>query len=210
VSRLFTILALSALLVACQSSPTPVATPSPSPSPHTALSAAVLQPGEVPPGLTACPASGPIAVYLLNLQGADPVLASRMTDQWQQLRAMGALDAAISLFTADPAACTAEMAVTSSIKAAASFIAVFSDEGQADRAWESGVFGFVPPAPAQVAPGMLRGTGTGLGLSSWTYDRPSVRLACWRRSVFVSLVVLSNLDPAAFKSVTAAIDARLN
>jgi hypothetical protein len=35
-------------------------------------------------------------------------------------------------------------------------------------------------------------------------------MACWRRSVFVSLVILSNLDAAAYKAVTAAIDARLN
>jgi hypothetical protein len=102
------------------------------------------------------------------------------------------------------------MGVTDKIKAAASFVAVFADEGQAERAWASGVLGFVPPAPGQAAPGLLRGTSTGLGLSAWTYDRPSVRLACWRRSVFVSLVVLTNLDPAAFKAVTAAIDARLN
>jgi hypothetical protein len=133
-----------------------------------------------------------------------------MTEQWQQLQAKGAVDAAISLFTADPAACTAELGVTSSIKAATSFVAVFADEGQAERAWGAGVLGFVPPAPGEVASGLVRGSGTGLGLSAWTYDRPSVRLACWRRSVFVSLVVLTNLDPTAFKSVTAAIDARLN
>jgi hypothetical protein len=171
--------------------------------------AAVLQPGEVPAGLTGCPGSGPIAAYLLN-QATDPALASRMTEQWQELRAKGAVDAAISLFAADPAACSAELAVTAKIKAAASFVAVFADEGQADRAWTSGVLGFVPPAPGQAGPGLVRGTGTGLGLSAWTYDRPSVRLACWRRSVFVSLVVLTNLDPTAFKAVTAAIDARLN
>ena len=208
--RLITILTLSALLGACQSTGTPVATPSPSASPHTVVTAAVLQPGEVPAGLTACPASGPIAGYLLSLQGTDPALASRMTDQWQQLRAKGAVNAAISLFTADPTACTAELAATSNVKSAASFVATFSDEGQAERAWGSGVLGFVPPAPGEVAPGLARGAPTGLGLSAWTYDRPSVRLACWRRSVFVSLVVLANLDPTAFKSVTAAIDARLN
>jgi hypothetical protein len=133
-----------------------------------------------------------------------------MTGRWQQLQAQGAVEAAISLFAADPAACTAELAATSTIKAAASFVAVFADEGEAERAWESGVLGFVPPASGQVAPGLVRGTTTGLGLSSWTYDRPSVRLACWRRSVFVALVVLSNLDPTTFKSVTVAIDARLN
>ena len=196
--------------MACQKTSTPVPTPSPSPSPHTAVTAAVLQPGEVPAGLTACAGSGPIAAYLSNLQGADPALASRMSERWQQLRARGAVDAAISLFAADPAACTAELGVTSKVKAAASFVAVFADEGQAERAWGSGVLGFVPPAPGEVAPGLVRGTATGLGLSAWTYDRPSVRLACWRRSVFVSLVVLSNLDPTTFKAVTAAIDARLN
>jgi hypothetical protein len=133
-----------------------------------------------------------------------------MTARWQQLRSSGALAAAFSLFASDPAACNAEMAVTEKFKAAASFVAAFADEGQAERAWSSGVLGFLPPAPDQVAPGLLRGASTGLDASSWTYDRPSVRLACWRRSVFVSLVVLTNLDPAASKAVTAAIDARLN
>ena len=92
----------------------------------------------------------------------------------------------------------------------ATFVAIFKDEGQAERAWASGVLGFVPPAPDQVAPGLFRGTTTGLGVSSWTYDRPTVRIACWRRSVFVALVVLTNLEVADFKTVTTTIDARLN
>jgi hypothetical protein len=58
-------------------------------------------------------------------------------------------------------------------------------------------------------PGTARGTGTGLGLNSWTYDRPPLRLACWRKSVFVAFVVVSNLDVAAFKAAAAAVDARL-
>jgi hypothetical protein len=209
VGRIITIFALTTLLVGCQNTSTPT-TPTPKPSPHTAVTAAVLQPGEVPSGLTECPSSGPIAGYLLTLQQSDPALASRLTGLWQQLRATGAAGAALSIFAADPAACAAEMGVTDKIKAAASFVAEFADEGQAERAWASGVLGFVPPAPDQVAPGLLRGVSTGLGLSAWTYDRPSVRLACWRRSVFVSLVVLTNLDLTASKAVTAAIDARLN
>jgi hypothetical protein len=87
---------------------------------------------------------------------------------------------------------------------------MFGDEGQADRAWQSGVLGFVPPAPGELPPGLNRGTATGLGLSAWTYERAPVRLACWHKSVFVALVVLTNLDPAAFKTATAAVDARLN
>ena len=209
-SRFIAFFALSTLLLACQNPAAPAAAPSPSPPLHPKVTAAVLQPGEAPAGLTACPSSGPIAGYITNLQTSNPTLASRMTDQWQQLRSKGAVDAAMALFAADPAACTAELAVTSKIKAAASFVAVFADEGQAERAWGSGVLSFVPPAPDLLAPGLVRGIRTGLGISSWTYDRPSVRLACWRRSVFVSLVVLTNLEATTFKSVTAAIDARLN
>ena len=207
--RIISTLALGVLLAACQNTP-PAAASSPSPTLHNTVATAVLQPGEVPPGLSKCPGSGPIAGYLTALQATDAALATRMTDLWQQLRAKGAIDAAITLFAADPSACTAELAATSKTKSVASFVALFADEGQAERAWGSGVLGFVTPAPDQLAPGLLRGTGTGLGLSSWTYVNTQVRLACWRRSVFVALVVLTNLDAPAFKAVTAAIDARLN
>jgi len=133
-----------------------------------------------------------------------------MADRWQQLRAKGAVDGAVSIFAADKSACTAELGVTAKIKSAANIVVVFADDGQAERVWGSGIFGFVPPAPDQIAPGLSRGPGTGRGVSSWTYTRPSVQLACWRRSVLVSLLVLSNLDSAAFKAITSAIDARLN
>ena len=207
--RFIAIVALSSLLVGCSNSST-VATPSPSPSPHATVVATVLQQNEVPTALGPCPGSGPIAGYLSKLQTADPTLASRITEQWQQLRAKGAVDAAISLYAADPTACTAEMAVNAKTKAAANFVAVFADAGQAERAWGAGILGFVPPASDQITPGLLRGTGTGLGASSWTYNRPSVLIACWRRSVFVSLLVVTNLDAATFKSVTSAINPRLN
>jgi hypothetical protein len=207
VGRLIAILTLVVLVVGCQTAAKPAASPVPSPTPHTAVAAAVLQAGEVPAGLNPCPNSGPIAAYLPNL---DQALASRMTAQWQQLVAEGALDAAISLFAADSAACNAQLAATSNGKAAANLVVVFADEGEADRAWESGIFGFVPPAPGELAPGLVRGTDTGLGLSSWTYDRAPARIACWHRSVFVSLLVFTNLDATAFKAAAAAIDARLN
>ncbi|HEV2035796.1 MAG TPA: hypothetical protein VGU71_16655 [Candidatus Dormibacteraeota bacterium] len=208
--RLIAILTLGVLVAGCQTTAKPAASPQPSPTPHTAVAAAVLQSGEVPAGLDQCPGAGPIEAYLTGLAGADPALASRLTGQWQQLHAAGALDASIALFTADPSACTAQLAATSKGQAATSLVIVFADEGEADRAWESGVFGFVPPAPGELAPGLVRGPDTGLGLSSWTYDRAPVRIACWHRSVFVSLVVFTNLDATAFKSATAAVDARLN
>jgi hypothetical protein len=210
VGRLITILTLGALIAGCQTSATPVASPLPSPTPHIAVTAAVLQPGELEANLTPCPGSGPIATYLTSLAAADPALASSMTVQWQQIRAAGALDAAISLFAADPSACTAQLGATSKHQAATSFVAVFADEGEADRLWESGVFGFVPPPPGEVVPGLVRGTATGLGLSSWTYDLSGVHIACWHKSVFVALLVISNLDANAIKTATAAVDARLN
>ena len=208
-SRFISSLALGVLLAACQTTAS-APTPSPTPSPHNTAATAVIQPGEVPNSLSRCPGSGPIAGYLSALQASNPALAAQMTDQWQQLRANGAKDAAISLFSYDPIACTAELAATGKTKSLASFVAVFADEGQAERAWASGVLGFITPPANQVAPGILRGAGTGFGPSSWTYVNTQVRLVCWRRSVFVSLVVLTNLDEAAYKAVTAAIDARLN
>ena len=211
-SRFPAFIVLIAFVAACQSTARPVAspTPTPSPSPHTAAADAVLQVGDIPSGLSICPASGPFDAYVANLQASQPALASRLNDEWQSLRTMGAISAGISLYTSDNSACTAELAAVAKPKSAAAFVAMFRDEGQADRAWQSGVLGFVPPAPGELPPGLNRGTGTGLGLSSWTYTRTPVQLACWHKSVFVALVVLANLDAAAFKTATAAVDARLN
>jgi hypothetical protein len=211
VDRLIAILALSVLMAACQSNaPVAVVSPSPSPSPHIAPTDAILQSADIPAGLSPCLGSGPMDVYITTLATADTNLGARVAGQWVQLRAGGATSGAVSLFTSTPAACTAELAATSGAKSITAFVASFADSGQADRAWEAGVLGFVPPAPGEVRAGVTSGTATGLGLSSWTYDRPPVHLACWHKSVFVALVVVSNLDAATFKAATVSIDARLN
>ncbi len=197
-------------LVACQNDTHAVSSPVPSPTPHTASTAAILQSGDVPAGLNVCLGSGPIDVYLSVLANADPTLAVRETTQWQALRQLGAKSGAVSLFTSDPSACKAEFGAMGNVKAMASFVAQFADEGAADRAWQVGVFGFAPPPAGQVSPGLTRGASTGLGASSLVYDRPSVRLASWRRSLFIALVVVSNLDVNAFHAATGAVDPRLN
>ena len=197
-------------VASCQGETHAVFSPVPSPSPHTAPTVAILQSGDVPAGLSVCLGSGPIDVYLSVLSGADAALAARESNLWQQLRDQGAIAGAVSVYAANPTACKTELGATTTVKAMTSLVFQFRDEGQAERAWESGVFGFAPPPPGQVSPGLIRGTGTGLGQSSFTYDRASVRLACWRRSVFVSLVVVSNLDLNTFHAATAAIDPRLN
>jgi hypothetical protein len=198
-------------MAACQSGSHPVfSPPPPSPSPPNAPTAAVLQSPDIPAGLKPCLGSGPIDVYLTTLEHSDASLASRVAAQWEQLRLAGATAGAISLFTASPSACNAELGATSNVRSIASLVAVFGDSGQADRAWASGAFGFVPPAPGEILTGVTRGSATGLGLSSWTYDRAPIRLACWHKSVFVAIVVAGNLDATSFKAATAAIDARLN
>jgi hypothetical protein len=210
VDRLIAILGLSILIASCQNTtPTAVASPSPSPSPHSAPTEAVLQSSEVPAGLSPCLGSGPIDVYIATIANADANLDARVANQWEQLRVAGATSGAIALFTSTPAACNAELATTSSARSIAAFVAEFTDSGQADRAWDAGVFGFMPPSPGELPAGVTRGTGTGLGLSSWTYDRPPVRLASWHKSVFVALVVVSNLDAATFKAAMIGVDARL-
>jgi hypothetical protein len=164
----------------------------------------------VPSGLTVCLGSGPIDVYLAALAQASATIGARAADQWQQMQAIGTRDGAISLFTSNASACNAELGATSTARAMVSFVARFEDSGQAHRAWEAGVFGFAPPPPNVIVAGVTRGTATGLGVSSFTYERPSVRLASWQRSVFVALVVASNLDSNTFKAAATTVDARLN
>ncbi|HET9780300.1 MAG TPA: hypothetical protein VFR33_00845 [Candidatus Dormibacteraeota bacterium] len=206
----FLVALLAVGFVACQNETHAVFSPLPSPTPHTAPTAAILQSADVPAGLSVCVGSGPIDVYLSVLAITNPTLAANASGQWQALRALGAKAGAISVFTSDPSACKAEFAATTKVKAMSSFVAVFDDEGAADRAWQAGLFGFVPPPAGEVSPGLTRGASTGLGVSSFVYDRPSVRLASWRRSVFVALVVVSNLDVGTFHAATGAVDPRLN
>jgi hypothetical protein len=211
VDRLIAVLGLGVLMAACQTNaPAVVASPSPSPTPRTAATAAILQSSDVPAGLSPCLGSGPIDVYISTLAHVDANLAARLGAQWAQIRLAGATDGAISLYASTPAACNAELATTSGGKSITAFVATFADSGQADRAWNAGVFGFTPPAPGELPAGVTSGTATGLGLSSWTYVRAPARLACWQKSAFLALVVASNLDAATFKAATASVDAHLN
>jgi hypothetical protein len=198
------------LLVACQNQTHAVFSPAPSPTPRTAPTAAILQSADVPAGLNVCLGSGPMDVYLSVLQNANPTLASTLSDQWVVMLQGGATAGAISIFAGSASACKSELGATTGVKAMTSFVAEFADTSQADRAWEAGVFGFVPPPPGQLSPGLTVGASTGLGPSSFTYERPSVRLACWHRSVYVAMVVVSNFDVNTFRAATAAIDPRLN
>jgi hypothetical protein len=210
VGRLLAVVATAALVAGCQVTSTATPPPRPSPTPHASVAAAVLQSSDVPAELKPCPSSGSVDTYITALQSADASLAQRVAGQWQSLKKEGATEGVIALFSADPSACSAELAATGTVKSEASLVVAFGDEGEADRAWQGGILGFVPPAPGELPPGMARGPGTGLGTTSWTYDRSPVRLACWRRTVLVALVVTNNLDGAAFSGAAAAVDARIH
>src|SRR5215470_2328276 len=157
------VLAAIAVLTACQNQAQPAASPSPSPTPRTPPTEVVLQQSDIPAGLNACAGNGTIDAYLTALQSSDPTTAGQVTDEWLQLVDGGAKAGAMSVFASAQPACAAELGATTGAKSMASFVALFADEGQADRAWEAGVFGFVPPAPGQLTPGLLVGIATGLG-----------------------------------------------
>jgi hypothetical protein len=210
VGRLLAVLVGVMLVVACQNETHAVFSPAPSPTPHAAPTEAILQSADVPARVRVCLGSGPIDVYLSVLATAAPDVATKDADYWTDLRAHGAIAGAIAVYASDPAACKAELGATTGVASITSLVVQFRDEGEADRAWQSGVFGFAPPPAGEVVTGMTRGTITGLGLSSFVYSHAPVGLASWRRSVFVALVVASNLDANTFQVATAAIDARLN
>jgi len=198
------------LLISCQNESHPAFSPVPSPSPHISPAAAILQPSEVPATLTACVGSSqPIDVYVSVMSGFDTTMGERLAGYWNDLVALGASAGSISVYAANPVACSAEFGAAS-VPALTTVVIRFADASQADRAWQAGVFGFTPPAPAQLQAGMTRGAATGLGLSSFTYQRPSVRLASWRRNFYVALVIATNLDLNTFTAATALINARLN
>ena len=188
----------------------PPASPQPSPTPRTPVTSIVLQDSEVPSGLPRCAESGPIAVYIADLKGANIAAGTRVAQQWSDLQKAGAVDAAVSIFAADASSCTAELGVAANVKSAASLVIAFGDSGQADRAWQAGILGFAPPAPSEQPPGVTRGVSTGLGDSSWIYAQAPVQMAVWRKNVFVAVVVFTNLDAASFKAGAAAVNARLN
>lgn len=208
--RLLPVLVGVMLVAACQNETHAVFSPAPTPTPHVAPTAAILQPADVPAALHVCLGSGPIDVYLSVLRTAAPDLATRDANYWAELQSAGAISGAISVYASNGAACNAELGTAGNAKSLTSLVVEFQDEGAADRAWQSGVFGFTPTPVGEVIDGMTRGTSTGLGLSSFVYTRPPVALACWRRSVFVALVVAGNVDAGAFKAATAAVDPRLN
>jgi hypothetical protein len=198
------------LIAGCESSSAASTTPLSSGTPHAAAAAAVLQQANVPAGLAPCAGSGAFDSYLTQLAASNPALGAAVAGQWRRLKAAGAQDAAIALFASDPSACTAELGASGAARSAASFVVAFADEGEAERAWQSGVLGFAPPAPGEAPAGIVRGTATGLGPSSFTYGLSPIQLACWRLGVFVALVVFTNLDAASFKGATAAVNARLH
>ena len=197
-------------LVACQNETHAVFSPGPSPTPHLPTTSAILQPGEVPSGLIACPGSGPIEVYLAVLATGDAIVGARANDQWVQLLKNGAREGAIAVYAAGGSACSADVGAVGGVKAITTFVARFSDPTAAAVAWQAGVFGFIPPAPGQLTSGVTLGASTGLGGDSFTYERPSVRLATWRHGIYVAMLVVSNLDVNAFQAAAAAVDARLN
>ena len=209
-TRLAALLFLVSMSVACQSAA--VVTPSPTPvaAVHTAITETTLQQVDVPSGLAQCADSGSISAYIAAVKAANASTGGSLATQWKALQSRGAQQGQITLFTGAQSACAAELGASGSVKSAASLIVAFADEGQADRAWQSGVFGFTPPAPGAAPPGITRGAGTGLGDSSFSYVKAPVQLAVWRKSVFVAIVAFANLDAASFKAATAAVDARLN
>src|SRR2546430_15610564 len=116
---------LACAAVSCQTETHAVFTPAPSPTPHAAPTAAILQSGDVPAGLSVCLGSGPMDVYLSVLASADTLLAERQSNLWQQLRTAGATAGAISVFAANPTACKAELGAVTAVKAMTSVVIRF-------------------------------------------------------------------------------------
>ena len=79
------------------------------------MTSTLLVPADLPGPLSQCTGSGPIEGYIATTRSANPDLAQRLTAQWNDLKSLGAMEAAINVFAADPSACSTELAAVTNV-----------------------------------------------------------------------------------------------
>jgi hypothetical protein len=200
-SRLAAVLVWVAL-VACQG---PGATP-PDPA------QVGLQRGDLPAELHRCPASGDVAAFARSLQPADAAAHDELQSAWRDLQHGGAMQAAVTAYTVQPAACTARIG-TGDGTSVTSFVVRFRDDGAATSAYQRGVLGFTTPSEDAEVPNMARGAATGIGRNAWVLQRSvggrSLIVGLWERDAVLVLFVAVDADPLHAKQALSQVDGRI-
>ena len=182
-----------------------------SPLPQTPEDVAI-QPSDVR-GLDRCPGSGAIATYLQQLRQKSPDAYTTIQDGWKQLQDSGAQDAAVVTYAESSSACGGALGANQGISAT-SFVIKYRDSGAASSAWQRGILGFPTPAEGQQVPGLVRGSGTGLGSNSWEYQQTNgpaaLYLAFWQKGAFDVFLLTTDLDPPVSRKLASTVSGRIH
>jgi len=171
-----------------------------------------LQHGDLPSELARCPASGDIGGYLRSPQPSSRPAHDELQSAWQDLQRHGATQAAVTVYAAQSAACTARLG-TGEGMSVSSLVVEFRDDAAAAAAYQRGVLGFTTPSEDAEVPGMDRGAATGVGRNSWVLQR-SVQgrvliVGLWERNAVLVLFVAVDADPLNAKRALSDVDGRI-
>src|SRR5262249_10817346 len=115
-----------------------------------------LQQGDLPGTLQRCSASGEIGTYLRSPRPAAVPAHDELQTAWQDLQRHGAVRAALTVYAAQPAACSARLGAGDGTNVT-SLVVEFRDDASAEAAYQRGVLGFTTPSEDAEVPGMDRG-----------------------------------------------------
>jgi hypothetical protein len=171
-----------------------------------------LQQGDLPATLDRCPASGDVDGFVRSLQRSDPAAHDELLTAWRDLQRRGAVQAAVTVYAAQPAACSARLG-TGDGTSVTSVVVRLRDDGAAAAVYQGGVLGFTTPSEDAEVPGMTRGAATGFGRNAWVLESSvqgrSLIVGLWERNAVLVLVVAVDADPLHAKQAMATVDGRI-
>jgi len=171
-----------------------------------------LQQGDLPAGLSRCPASGDIDAFARGLQAASPSGHDELVGAWKDLQHRGASQAALTVYAAQQPACAARLGTGDGANVS-SLVVEFHDEATATAAYQRGLLGFPTPSDDAEVAGMDRGAATGIGQNAWVLQRSvagrALIVGLWERHAVLVLFVAVDADPLNAKRALSAVDGRI-
>src|SRR5438093_4711857 len=170
-----------------------------------------LQQVDLPADLKRCPGSGPIDGYLKGLAPEDPDGQATIQRGWRQLRSNGAVEGAMTVYSAAPQDCQKQPG-SGAGRSAATLVARFDSDQTAAFAYSKGVMGFPTPAQDEEEPGLQQGVATQLGPNSWLLQRAvaghALDVSYWQRTSYTIFFVGLELDPGELDRALLGVDGR--
>jgi hypothetical protein len=185
----------------------------------TASSVAV-QSSDLPSGLHRCDLSGNINDYLKKIQTKDPTTYTTIKVQWAAAQKDGATDADVEYYTDSAAHCTSletngSQIGTATYKLVVNFVFKFKDQASAEKGYSSdSIFGFSAASLKSSQVPVVEGTATGLGPNSivltLAISNQTFYVAVWQNKEFMVILGVLNIDSAADKKITQAVNGRIH